>query len=111
MSSPCRTATLVLPSRRSTACPRRSPHAATTPIRRIEPEATAPAPAVALPNSPALEATLLTDSGAAGARAAAGGASHTQVQYASTTPSSPSAAKFAADAVLFKRVHSQWDRC
>ena len=36
------------------------------------------------------------------ARAAEAGASHTQLQYASTTPSSASAAKFARELVFFK---------
>ena len=77
------------------------PDAATTPTSRIELDAAAPAACFALPNYPAAEAAPAVVSAAAGARAAAAGASHTQLQYASTTASNAIAAKFAAEAVLF----------
>ena len=62
----------------------------------------APGPSFALRNSPPADEARPPTSNAAGARGAGDGASHAQLQYASTTPSNASAAKLAKEAAFFK---------
>jgi len=98
-SSPSTTATVFLPSSRITACPRLPPEAAITPVRRT---ALALESGCALPKRPAADEESGDVCVTTGARAAAAGASQAQLQYASTTPSSEAADRFARNPILFK---------